>query len=346
MNKDLLKESYLYELPKELIAQRPHRPRDESRLLVYDEEKDMISHHHFYEFPNFLYKAENIVFNNSKVFPCRLLGQKTTGGQVEVFILDYPRDVKDYGPVRALIKASGKRSVGEKFLFDSFTSIINDLGDGHVSISFDRSLIEILEEYAGVPIPPYIRNGRSDLHDKSDYQTMYAKTPGSVAAPTAGLHFTDRVFKGLDAKNIKRLEVTLNVGLGTFAPMKSDDLLSHKMHSEFYNIESEDLSRIQKSYGDLIAVGTTSLRVLESIDSKYSGDWRETNIFLYPGKEVKSISGLLTNFHLPESTLLMLVSALIGREKTLEIYKVAVQEGYRFFSYGDAMFIRRKKNVL
>lgn len=349
MNDHLLK-SYFYNLPSELIAQRPCEPRDHSRLLVYDEARDEVIHAHFYELDSFLPSGAKLVLNNSKVFPCRLLGTKETGGKIEVFLLAKTPDENGHYP--CLIKSNGKKHLGDKIYFgDQFFMEIEEapgVGGYRVSVSNPSALEEILGEQAKIPIPPYIRGGESDEHDRKDYQTIYAskesKGEGSVAAPTAGLHFTDTVFKKLSDKGITKNFVTLHVGLGTFLPVKSDDIRNHNMHSENFFVSPADWQGILDSEFR-VAVGTTSLRVLESLwperEAYRAGEMMDTSIFLHPGVHVESINALVTNFHLPESTLLMLVSSLIGREKTLQLYQEAVEQKYRFFSYGDAMLILR-----
>lgn len=339
---DMLLDSYDYHLPQELIAQRPVEPRDHSRLLIYNAKLDEMIHTKFVDLPKYLEANDALVVNNSKVFPCRLIGEKPSGGKAEIFVLDL--NAVD-GLYPCLCKASGKRKIGEEFIFAGLCAKLEKIEGQKFYFSFNqKNLHEFLDQQGLVPIPPYIRKGESDHQDKLDYQTIYAKDSGSVAAPTAGLHFTDRVFAELSAKGIQKAEVTLHVGMGTFAPVKVDNILEHQMHEEFYYIEDPEL--IAQNYGNLIAVGTTSLRTLESCANEnggfeYSGGPQSTDIFLYPGKPVHSIKGLITNFHLPKSTLLMLVSSIIGREKTLELYDIAVKEKYRFFSYGDAMLILR-----
>lgn len=339
---DLKLESYDYELPDELIATRPALGRDTSRLLIFDENSEAIVHGGFADIVSEIPSGSTIVFNQSKVYPCRLFGKKTTGAKIEVFVLSLDRN-KDGYPV--LIKSSAKKRLGDEIILsDEISCTISGIHDGTFSVEFNNKLEakDVVSKLGSVPLPPYIRGGISDEIDKTDYQTVYAKELGSVAAPTAGLHFTPKVFKKLKEKNIEVAYVTLHVGLGTFLPVKSDVITEHQMHSETYHIEKSELEKIQKAKR-LIAVGTTSLRVLESMQDDIEADKEySTNIFLYPGKEVKSIAGMITNFHLPGSSLIMLVSALIGRSKTMEIYKMAIENKYRFFSYGDAMLIKRK----
>ena len=339
--KDHQLSSYDYELPPELIADRPVKDRHSSRLLVYNEATDEITHTTFRDLPKFLPPESTLVFNRSRVFPCRLFGKKITGGEAEVFLLTVtPLD----GAYEALIRTTGKKKIGDQFYFDGLSAKIEKInGQGTFQVSFDVSeheLIGKLETIGKIPIPPYIRDGESDEEDKKTYQTVYAKETGSVAAPTAGLHFSHELLKELEELGHTLASVTLHVGMGTFAKVQVENILEHKMHEEIYSIDSENLKKIQDAKFR-VAVGTTSLRTLESFWKSGVGT-SATSIFLYPGVEVKSVDALITNFHLPKSTLLMLVSSLIGREKTLSLYRLAVEERYRFFSYGDGMLILRK----
>lgn len=347
---DLLLSSYDFDLPAERVASRPVPGRHHSKLLVYDQATDTVTDTFFYNISEFLPKESMLVLNQSKVFPCRLLGEKTTGGKVELFLLSLLPESNSYP---ALIKSSGKKKVGERILFGELEAKIVALAEkGGFYVEFNKDhaeLIDLLDKIGKIPIPPYIRGGESDEKDEQDYQTVYAKEKGSVAAPTAGLHFTEQIFESLEQAGIDKAFVTLHVGAGTFMPVKSENIQEHQMHSEFYSIDEANVEKIQKKIGNIIAVGTTSLRTLESAYSSSknnifleAGEWYETDIFLYPGKDVHSIAGLITNFHLPKSTLLMLVSSLIGREKTLKLYQHAIEKEYRFFSYGDAMLILRK----
>ncbi len=342
---DLKLEAYHYDLPAELIADRPVSGRDGSRLLVYHEASGEVVHARFHQLANFLPPKSTLVRNATKVFPCRIIAHKESGGAVEVFFLAKNAQDQLY-PV--LLKSSGKKKLGLKLSLPGQLSatIAAIHGDGTFALKIQGDVASMLETHGKIPIPPYIRGGESDEQDRRDYQTVYAKEVGSVAAPTAGLHFTAAVFKSLEEKQIDSAEVTLHVGMGTFAPVKSSNIQEHKMHRERFFVSEPDRQRINQA-SSRIAVGTTSLRALES---GWRGDhfalesqqWHETDIFLHPGKDVHSIDGLITNFHLPGSSLIMLVSALIGREKTLELYRLAVKERYRFFSYGDAMLILRK----
>ena len=353
VNLDLLKSSYKYDLPADLIADRPSENRDASRLLFFDQSKNNYDDLSFKNISHLLPEGALIIANQSKVFPCRLFVKKTTGAKGEIFFLSVQTDECGFFP--CMIKSSSKKNLGDTFVFDdklTFT-VEKKLEDGTflVSVSgLDNESLEVfLYENGNIPIPPYIRGGVSDEEDKKRYQTVFAKDTGSVAAPTAGLHFTDEIFSDLKKRRIDRAFVTLHVGLGTFAPVKVDDLSDHEMHSENYYIDQENLNLITQAIQEkrpIIAIGTTTLRALESCFNELksghfkANEMHSTNIFLYPGIEVKSIQGLITNFHLPESTLLMLVSALVGREKVLELYQHAVTQKYRFFSYGDAMFLK------
>ena len=332
-NKDSLLSSYHYDLPEDLIAQRPGK----SRLLVYDVKTDLITHDTFSNIKKYLPPDALLVFNRSKVFPSRLIGTKKSGGKAELFLLSLVPENELYP---ALIKTRSKKKLEDQFFFpnDLVATIKKINADGTFKVSFNQSdLANYVHEYAKIPIPPYIRKGESDDLDKKNYQTVYAKEEGSVAAPTAGLHFNDELLSTID-----HAFVTLHVGLGTFKPITTPLLQDHQMHTENYFIDRENLEKI-KSHKNIFAVGTTSLRVLESSNKHeiIPDKIYQTNIFLRPGSEINSINGLITNFHLPESSLLVLVSTLIGREKTLEIYREAIKEHYRFFSYGDAMLILR-----
>ena len=345
---DLLLSSYDYDLPPELIAERPVSDRHSSKLLVYDEKNDQIHHSTFKEIEKFIPPLSTLVFNRSRVFPCRLIGRKSTGGEAEVFVLSL---LPQNGLYEAMIKASGKRKVGDSFYFDKLKCTLELISNGTFWVRFNlahEELVNHLEIVGKIPIPPYIRKGQSDEQDKQTYQTVYAKELGSVAAPTAGLHFSESLLADLKSQGHELATVVLHVGAGTFAPIKVENILEHQMHSEYYSIDEANLEKIN-SAKFRIAVGTTTLRTLESawknnkVEFDPSKGMNSTNIFLHPGKAVNSIDALVTNFHLPKSSLIMLVSALIGREKTLEIYKIAVEKKYRFFSYGDGMLILRDK---
>lgn len=345
---DLTLSSYDFKLPEELIAERPVPDRHSSKLMVYREETGEIIHSTFKDIGQFLPKKSTLVFNRSKVFPCRLMGIKPSGGEAEVFILSLIT-IQDFYP--AMIRASGKRKVGDVFIFGDLTAKLESVqGDGTFLVSFNlprESLLDRLETIGKIPIPPYIRGGESDDLDKKNYQTVYAQETGSVAAPTAGLHFSQELLAQLKHDGHHLATVTLHVGAGTFAPVKSEMITEHKMHHELYSIDEQNLKTIQAAQF-CVGVGTTTLRTLESSwengQVQFSGSgFKSTNIFLHPGKAVHSIDALVTNFHLPKSSLLMLVSALIGREKVLELYRIAIEKRYRFFSYGDGMLILRSK---
>lgn len=345
---DLNLQSYDFNLPAELIAERPVPDRHSSRLMVYDEGKDQVIHTTFQNIADYLPSESTLVFNRSRVFPCRLIGKKPSGGEAEVFLLSL---LTQDGLYPAMIRASGKRKVGDEFVFGNLMATLKVVqGDGTFLVAFNLSheqLLNELEEIGKIPIPPYIRGGESDELDKKNYQTVYAKEAGSVAAPTAGLHFSEELLSTLKNKGHTLAEVCLHVGAGTFAPVKSENILEHKMHEEFYSIDRTNLKLIQNAKFR-VAVGTTSLRTLESswkdgnIQFNLESGFTGTSIFLHPGKTIHSIDALVTNFHLPKSSLLMLVSALIGREKTLNLYAEAIKEKYRFFSYGDGMLILRR----
>ncbi len=340
MNLDLNLDSYDFELPEELIAQTPNPSRHGSRLLVYHEESGEITHSHFFELPQFLKSDDTLVFNQSQVFPCRLKATKTSGGKAELFFLSLSPNQSGFFP--CMIRSNGKKDIGDEFQLGEFIARIESTDGQTFEVSLPESLkLETyLEKNGHIPIPPYIRKGEDREEDRKSYQTTFAKIKGSTAAPTAGLHFSEELLEKIPNKAF----VTLHVGLGTFKPVTSENILNHKMHSEQFFVDQNNLKKLNHSK-NRIAVGTTSLRVLESLyDENFPDmeDWASTDIFLHPGKEVKSIQGLITNFHLPKSSLIMLVSSLIGREKTLELYREAVKEKYRFFSYGDGMLILRK----
>ncbi|MCB9091591.1 MAG: tRNA preQ1(34) S-adenosylmethionine ribosyltransferase-isomerase QueA [Halobacteriovoraceae bacterium] len=348
MNLDLLTSSYDYTLPSELIASRPLASRHDSRLLVYHQKYDEIIHTQFLHLSDFLDSDDCLVFNQTKVFPCRLEVQKQTGGKAEIFFLQ--NELVDKS-AQVLIKTNRKKKIGERLYFknnihDEYFQIEELLGDGSFKISTSvEKLSEFLKDYASVPIPPYIRGGVADQLDKTQYQTIYAKEEGSVAAPTAGFHFSEEVFQKLDQKSIHKAFVNLHVGLGTFKPIQTEDIREHQMHSERYFVDSSNCELLNKHQDSLVAVGTTSLRTLESLyNSKQKifpemNSYKETNLFLFPGRTIHTLKALITNFHLPKSSLLMLVSAVLGREKTLALYREAISRKYRFYSYGDAMMI-------
>ena len=337
------KSDFFYELPEELIAQHPVEPRDSSRLLVYDRSKKTIQHKHFYDIIDFLREDDVLVINNTKVLPVRLYGNKEgTNGKIE-FLLLKRLDLKTW---EVVLKPGKKAKVGSKFVFGNElkATVVKIIEGGMrvVEFEYDGVFEDILNRIGEMPLPHYIKE---QIKDKDRYNTVYAEYTGSAAAPTAGLHFTPELMKKLREKGVAFAEVLLHVGLGTFRPVKEDDILNHQMHSEYYEIDektAEFLNQAKKQGRRIIAVGTTSVRVLESCSDENGvlhAKTGETNIFIYPGYKFKVIDGLITNFHLPESTLIMLVSAFMGREETIAMYNEAVKEKYRFFSFGDSTFI-------
>ncbi len=337
------KSEFDFELPEELIAQTPIQQRDHSRLMHLDKNSGEITHNHFYELPKFLHKGDCLVLNDSRVLPARLIGCRSTGGSVELVLL---RDLGD-GRWECLSRPGKKTRPGTELSFGDgeLTATVEDVVEGGnrvVKFHYEGIFLEVLERLGKMPLPPYIKE---ELKDSERYQTVYSRELGSAAAPTAGLHFTKELLAEIEASGVNVCYVTLHVGLGTFRPVKEDEIENHEMHSEFCIIP-ERTSRIvtetKKNGGRVVAVGTTSCRTLESFAAEdgslpVSSGW--TNIFIYPGYQFKCIDALITNFHLPESTLIMLVSALAGREHVLNAYKIAVEERYRFFSFGDAMMI-------
>ena len=332
-----------YELPKEFIAQTPVEPRDHSRLLVYSRQTDSIQHRHFYNLPEYLRAGDVLVINETRVLPARLMGRRETGGIIELLLLN--RREKDIW--ETLARPGRRIRPGERLIFSEKLSadVLRILEDGGRLVRFNYEGIfeEILDELGQMPLPPYITH---QLKDKDRYNTVYAEHSGSAAAPTAGLHFTPELLKEIEEKGVDIARVTLHVGLGTFRPVKVDDVENHHMHSEFYMINEEAAGKINRAKdggGRVICVGTTSCRTIESAADedghlKACSGW--TEIFIYPGYRFKALDCLITNFHLPESTLIMLVSALAGKEHVLAAYEEAVKERYRFFSFGDAMFIK------
>lgn len=332
-----------YYLPEEQIAQTPAEPRDSSRLLVYDREKDEIYHKHFYDIVDFLKEGDVLVRNNTKVLPARIFAYTENGGKVEVLLLKR-FNLTDW---EVLVKPGKKARIGAKLTVSQelslvVTDIFEESGSRKVTFNFDGVFEDVISRIGEMPLPPYITE---KLKDKERYQTVYAKVDGSAAAPTAGLHFTDALFEKIKAKGVEVVDVLLHVGLGTFRPVKVDNVLEHHMHSEYYEIGEEAAEKINKAKKEgrrIIAVGTTSVRTLESAADE-NGFVKpvkgNTEIFIYPPYKFKCVDALITNFHLPKSTLIMLVASLTGREKILDIYKTAVEEKYRFFSFGDAMLI-------
>ena len=339
------KEDFYFDLPEELIAQDPLEDRSSSRLLVLDKETGKVEHHVFREIIDYLQEGDCLVINDTKVIPARLIGSKIgTDAKIEVLLLKR----KENDVWETLVKPGKKAKVGTRISFGDgllVGEVVDIVEEGNRLIHFEYEGIfeEILDQLGQMPLPPYITH---QLEDKNRYQTVYAKHSGSAAAPTAGLHFTPGLLKEIEEKGVQIARVTLHVGLGTFRPVKVDNILEHHMHSEFYQIDeeaAEKINRAKESGHRVICVGTTSCRTIESAADK-NGKLHATNgwteIFIYPGYEFKVLDCLITNFHLPESTLVMLVSALAGREQVLSAYEEAVKEKYRFFSFGDAMFIK------
>ena len=338
------KSDFYYNLPEELIAQTPVTPRDHSRLMVVDRESGAITHRHFYNLCDILQKGDLLVMNDSRVLPARLYGEKVDNGTFIEFLLLEQKGDKLW---EIICRPGKKAKVGTKFSFGGgklLAEVVEVKPDGNriVQFSCDGNFYTVLDEIGQMPLPPYITK---KLEDKERYQTVYSRELGSAAAPTAGLHFTKEMLQALREKGVETAFVTLHVGLGTFRPVKEDDVLQHKMHSEHYHLPQETVDKIlqtKQNGGRVIAVGTTSCRTLESWaaeDGHMEAKAGWTNIYIYPGYRFKVMDGLVTNFHLPESTLIMLVSALYGYEKTMAAYKVAVEQKYRFFSFGDAMLI-------
>ena len=338
---------FYYDLPEELIAQDPLSDRSSSRLMVLDKNTGEITHKIFRDILGYLNPGDCLVINDTKVIPARLIGEKVgTGAAIEVLLLTRKNDLKDTWEV--LVKPGKKAKIGTKISFGEgklIGEVIDVVEEGNriIQFSYDGIFEEILDELGQMPLPPYITH---KLEDKNRYQTVYAKHEGSAAAPTAGLHFTKELLEQIKEKGVDIARVTLHVGLGTFRPVKVEHIEEHHMHSEFYMIDQEAADKInhaRENGGRIIAVGTTSTRTLESVADQH-GEIRAcsgwTQIFIYPGYQFKAIDCLITNFHLPESTLVMLVSALAGREHVLHAYEEAVKEKYRFFSFGDAMFIQ------
>ena len=337
------KSDFYFDLPQELIAQTPLERRDASRLLHLDPKTGTLEHRHFYDLPDYLQAGDCLVINDTRVLPARLLGSRSTGGAVELVLL---RDLGG-GRWECLSRPGRKTKPGTELSFGSgeLTATVEAVAEGGnriVQFHYEGIFLEILERLGKMPLPPYIHE---QLQDSERYQTVYSRETGSAAAPTAGLHFTPELLNRIRAMGVKVCTVTLHVGLGTFRPVKEEEIENHPMHAEFCVVPQETadtVNAVRKQGGRIIAVGTTSCRTLESFAEEDgtlmpSSGW--TSIFIYPGYRFKCIDGLVTNFHLPESTLIMLVSALAGRENILHAYEVAVKERYRFFSFGDAMLI-------
>ena len=337
------KSDFYFDLPKELIAQTPLDQRDQSKMMHINKNTGAVEHRHFYELPNMLHEGDCLVLNDSRVLPARLIGTRPTGGNVEVLLL---RDLGD-SKWDCLTKPGKKTRTGTEIAFGNGQlkcEVIEVLDNGNriVKFQYDGIFLEILESLGKMPLPPYIKE---ELEDSERYQTVYSRELGSAAAPTAGLHFTNDILDKIREKGVNIAYVTLHVGLGTFRPVKEENIEQHDMHSEFCMIPQESADMINETKnrgGRIISVGTTSCRTLESFADengfvKAVSDW--TNIFIYPGYRFKCVDALITNFHLPESTLIMLVAAMTGRENILNAYKIAVEERYRFFSFGDCCFI-------
>ena len=335
-----------YYLPEELIAQTPIEPRNASRLMVLNPNRKTIEHRKFFELKNFLRPNDCLIFNDTRVIPARLIGRKSTGARVEVFLLRRI-DLKRW---EVLVKPGRKIQPGTKIEFTDELSceVIDrtDFGGRVIEFEFDGVFENILERAGEIPLPPYIHE---KLDDSERYQTVYNRIEGSAAAPTAGLHFTTDQLEELKSLGIKFGFLTLHVGLGTFRPVNEERIEDHKMHSEFFSLPesvAELINETKKNRGRVIAVGTTSVRTLESVAQKFSGEIKpisgSTDIFIFPGYKFKIVDAMITNFHLPKSTLIMLVSAFAGREFLLDAYKTAVENRYRFFSFGDAMFIEER----
>ena len=334
---------FYYELPEELIAQTPLQQRDASRLMVLSKESGQVSHRHFYDVIEYLQPGDCLVMNDSRVLPARLLGHRPTGGAVEVLLL---RDLGDK-KWECLCKPGRKMQPGNEVIFGDgeLTATVTDvLEDGNrvVEFHYEGIFLEVLERLGKMPLPPYIK---AELSDQERYQTVYSREVGSAAAPTAGLHWTPELLEKAREKGVKTAFVTLHVGLGTFRPVKAENVLEHHMHSELCMMSRQTadiLNETKRNGGRVICVGTTSCRTLESLvndDGTFEEKSKWTDIFIYPGYTFKAMDGLITNFHLPESTLVMLVSAFAGRDHVLDAYNEAVKERYRFFSFGDAMCI-------
>lgn len=337
------KSDFYYDLPESLIAQTPVFPRDSSRLMYLNKENGEISHYKFGALPSFLHEGDCLVLNNTRVLPARLYGTASDTGAVVEFVLLKQYDLYTW---ECLAGPGKKAKIGREFIFsDELSAVVQDvLPDGNRVLDFkcDGEFFSVLDKVGQMPLPPYIKE---KLTDRERYQTVYSKELGSAAAPTAGLHFTPELLENIKQKGVNVVYVTLHVGLGTFRPVKVDDITEHKMHTEHYYMPKETadiINQTKENGGRVICVGTTSCRTVESVAQKHGKMCEcsdDTGIFIYPGYTFKCMDGLVTNFHLPESTLIMLVSAFAGYENTMNAYKMAVNEKYRFFSFGDAMLI-------
>ena len=337
------KSDFYFDLPEELIAQTPIAERDHSRLLHVDKTTGALEHRHFYDLPDYLREGDCLVLNDSRVLPARLIGARPTGGTVELVLL---RDLGE-GRWECLSRPGRKTKPGQELVFgdgelSATVEAVTEGGNRIVRFRYEGIFLEVLERLGKMPLPPYIKE---ELQDGERYQTVYSRELGSAAAPTAGLHFTKELLAQIEAKGVKICTVTLHVGLGTFRPVKAEEITEHQMHSEFCMLSQQTadlLNRTRREGGRIVCVGTTSCRTIESFAAE-DGSFTErsgwTDIFIYPGYRFKAMDALITNFHLPESTLIMLVSAFAGRENVLHAYQVAVEQRYRFFSFGDAMII-------
>ena len=338
---------FYFDLPQELIAQTPLERRDGSRLLVLDKKTGAVEHRHFYDLPEYLRPGDCLILNNSRVLPARLLGHRVPGGGACEILLLIDRGDNVW---ECLVRPGKKLRKGARVSFgdgELTAEVVDELPDGNrlVKFSYEGIFLEVLERLGKMPLPPYIHE---KLEDKTRYQTVYAKVDGSAAAPTAGLHFTPELLEKIKRKGIDVVPVLLHVGLGTFRPVKEEDVADHHMHSEYYEVTPEQAAAINAARargGRIVCVGTTSVRTLETVSTEdgivHPGSGF-TQIFITPGVKIKAVDALITNFHLPQSTLLMLISALMGRENALDVYRQAVEERYRFFSFGDAMMITGK----
>lgn len=355
MQEDLYLNSYHYDLPEKLIAQNPADRRDNSRLMIVRTQKPALEHRRFVDLSDYINKRDMLVINNTRVFPARLFGRKETGGKAEVFLLEFPVTKAPYDNIAlatALIKASKRPQPGSQIIVDNNLScrILQLLDDGKTDLEItfnpEIGLTDCLNRAGHVPLPPYIsRDSGSTDEDVERYQTVYAAEPGAVAAPTAGLHFTDKLLRKITERGTTIGEVTLHVGYGTFAPVRENDITRHRIHREYLTISEKTVAKVKKTRergGKIWAVGTTSVRALE-FGARRTGQLEPTNdwcdLYIFPGFKFNVVDNLITNFHLPESSLMFLVSAFCGRKTLLKCYKEAIEKGYRFFSYGDAMAI-------
>jgi S-adenosylmethionine:tRNA ribosyltransferase-isomerase len=348
-------DDYDYELPEDLIAQMPSRDRDHSRLLHLTRAADAVAHRRFRDVADLLHPSDVLVVNNTRVIPGRLYGRKETGGKVELLILDYGQaDAAETDEYRrtyhCLIKASKQAGAGTRLFFDQGLSAeVQEFTDGIYTVAFSspEPFDELLQRIGRMPLPPYIKRDADtpDGEDRQRYQTVYAREQGAIAAPTAGLHFTDDILARIEARGVCVAAVTLHVGYGTFVPVRVDDIRQHRMHEEWFSVTGETAEMVNRAKTDgrrVVAVGTTSVRTLEyaaGADGQLASGTGRCDLFIYPGYRFRMVDAMITNFHLPRSTLLMLVSAFAGRERMLDVYAEAVAQQYRFFSYGDAMLI-------